>query len=131
MKGNGRFLISWADLRYRQGDTLSSLSLMREAEQVFCDQVFSRNLALLYEMTGQTAEAEKALDRAVNMVPGGFNVAYERILFLQRIGKYRKAYDEAVKLYYRPVHSSYYVDPFIIKAKLRTFIQSRSPLTIQ
>jgi hypothetical protein len=124
MKGNGRFLITMSKLRHQMGDTLASFSLMKEAEQFFCDDVFLKNLALLYEQNGQIAEAKILLHKAVNIVPEQFGIAYERILFLQRTGKHREAYDEAVKLYHRPVKYSYYADPFIIKAKLRTLIQS-------
>jgi hypothetical protein len=124
MKGNGRFLIIMSKLQCLMGDTLSSLSLMKEAERFFCDNVFLKNLALLYENNGQIVEAKQSFDKAVNMVPGEFNVAYERILFLQRIGEHHDAYNEALKLYHKPVKSRYYADPFIIKSKLRTLIQS-------
>jgi hypothetical protein len=124
MKGNGRFLITMSKLQYQMGDSLMAFSLMKEAEQFFCDDVFLKNLALLYEQNGQINEAEILLHKAVNIVPERFTIAYERILFLQRIGKHQEAYDEAVKLYLQPVKSSYYADPFIIKTKLRTLIQS-------
>lgn len=124
LKGNGRFLITWADLQYRMGNVSKSLSLLKEAEHFFCDDVFLKNMAILYEETGQITEAKQSFDKAVNMVPGAFNIAYERILFLQRIGEYREAYQEALNLYNKPVKSSYYVDPFIIKAKLKIIIQS-------
>lgn len=124
MKGNGRFLITWADLQYRMGNTQKSLSLLKEAEHFFCDDIFLKNMATLYEETGQIIEAKQSFDKAVNIVPGAFNIAYERILFLQRIGEHQEAYGEAIKLYNKPVKSSYYVDPFIIKTKLKTIIQS-------
>lgn len=47
----------------------------------------------------------------------------ERILFLQRIGEHQEAYREAIELYNKPVKSSYYVDPFIIKTRMKTIIQ--------
>jgi hypothetical protein len=124
MKGNGRFLITMSKLQYQMRDTLTTFSLMKEAEQFFCDDVFLKNLALLYENNGQITEAGTLLHKAVNIIPDQFGIAYERILFLQRTGKHQEAYDEAVKLYSKPVKSSYYADPFIIKAKLRTMIQS-------
>ena len=124
IKGNGRFLIMWSSLQYRMGNKQESLSLLKDAEHFFCDDVFLKNMAILYEETGQIAEARQSFDKAVNIVPGTFNIAYERILFLQRIGEYREAYMEALKLYNKPVRSSYYVDPFIIKVKLRKIIQS-------
>lgn len=124
MKGNGRFLITWADLQYKMGNTSGSLSLLKEAEHFFCDDIFLKNMAALYEETGQITEAKQALDKAVNIIPGAFNIAYERILFLQRTGEHQEAYREAIKLYNKPVKSSYYVDPFIIKSKLKTIIQS-------
>jgi hypothetical protein len=126
MKGNGRFLITMSKLQSQMGDTLTAFSLMKEAEQFFCDDVFFKNLALLYEQNGQIPEAETLFHKAVNMVPERFIIAYERILFLQRIGKHQEAYDEAIKLYKKPVKSSRYADPFIIKARLRTIIQSYS-----
>ncbi len=124
MKGNGRFLITWADLQYRMGNTSGSLSLLREAEHYFCDDIFFKNMAALYEETGQITKAKQSYDKAVNIVPGAFNIAYERILFLQRIGEHQEAYREAIKLFNKPVKSAYYVDPFIIKSKLKTILQS-------
>ncbi|MDR1595270.1 MAG: O-antigen ligase family protein [Prevotellaceae bacterium] len=126
LKGNGRFLITMSKFRYQMGDTLTAFSLMKEAEQFFCDDVFLKNLALLYEQNGQITEAEILLHRAANIVPDRFTIAYERILFLQRTGKHQEAYDEAIKLYHKPVKSRRYADPFIIKTKLRTLIQSYS-----
>jgi hypothetical protein len=124
MKGNGRFLITMSKSYYQTGDTLTAFSLMKEAEQFFCDDVFLKNLALLYEQNGQITEAGILLNKAVNIVPERFIIAYERILFLQRTGQHKEAYDEAIKLYRKPVKSSHYADPFIIKSKLRTLIQS-------
>ncbi|MCE5204772.1 MAG: hypothetical protein LLF80_01510 [Porphyromonadaceae bacterium] len=124
MKGNGRFLVTWADLQYRMGNTSGSLSLLKEAEQYFCDDILLKNMATLYEETEQIEEAKRAFDRAVNVVPSAFNIAYERILFLQRIGEHQEAYREAIKLNNIPIKSSYYVDPFIVKSKLRTIIRS-------
>ncbi len=63
MKGNGRFLITWADLQYRMGNTSGSLSLLKKAENFFCDNIFLSNLAALYEETGQIEKAKKAFDR--------------------------------------------------------------------
>lgn len=123
MKGNGRFLVTWADLQYRMGNTSGSLSLLKEAEHFFCDNIFLKNMAALYEETGQITKAKQSYDKAVNIVPGAFNIAYERILFLQRIGEHQEAYMEAIKLYNKPVRSSYYVDPFIVKSRLKTIIQ--------
>jgi tetratricopeptide (TPR) repeat protein len=126
MRGNGRFLITWAKLKYEMGDSLQSLRLMQEAEPFFCDNLFLENLALSYENNGQIEQARFYFDKAVNIAPGQFKTAYERILFLQRTGANEEAYREAIKLYHQPVHSVYYADPFIIKAKLKTFIQSYS-----
>jgi hypothetical protein len=123
MKGNGRFLITWANLQYRMGNPSGSLSLLEEAEYYFCDNVFFKNMAILYEENGEIEKAKRSFNKAVNIVPGAFNIAYERILFLQRIGEHREAYRESIDLCNKPVKSSYYVDPFIIKNRLKTIIQ--------
>jgi len=125
MKGNGRFLITWANVQRQVGDSVQCLQLMKEAEQFFCDNIFLGNLALLYEQNGQVEEARICFEKAVNMIPDHFNIAYNRILFLQRIGQEEEAYQAAVKLYNQPVRSKYYADPFIIKARLKKLIQSK------
>ena len=124
MKGNGRFLITWANLQYRMGNTARALSLLKEAEYYFCDDVFLKNMAGLYEETGQIMKAKQAYVKAVNMVPRAFGTPYEYILFLQRTGEHEEAYEEAVKLYNKPVRSTYYADPFIIKSKLEKIIHA-------
>ena len=126
LKGNGRFLITWARERDLAGDSIRSLSLMKEAELFFCDNIFLRNMALLCERNEQPEEAKILFDKAVNMAPCQFNTAYDRILFLQRIGCYEEAYQAAVKLYQQPIRSKYYADPFIIKSRLKKLIQSYS-----
>jgi len=126
LKGNGRFLITWSRERDLAGDSIKSLSLMKEAEQFFCDNVFLGNMALLCERNGQTEEAKMLFDRAMNMSLNQFNTAYDRILFLQRIGHHEEAYQAAVKLYQQPIRSKYYADPFIIKSRLKKLIQSYS-----
>jgi tetratricopeptide (TPR) repeat protein len=124
MKGNGRFLITWANLQYQMGNVPRSLSLLQEAEHFFCDDIFLKNMAALYEEAGEITQARQTYDKAVNIVPGAFNIAYERILFLQRIGEHQGAYQEAIKLYNKQIKSTYYADPFIIKAKLKDIINT-------
>ena len=104
------------------GNACEALSLLKEAEDFFCDNILLCNMATLYEEAGQIYEARNAFNKAVNIVPGAFNIAYERILFLQRTGAHQEACAEAIKLYNKPVISSYYADPFIVKSKLRVFI---------
>ncbi|MDR2425511.1 MAG: hypothetical protein LBD59_12485 [Prevotellaceae bacterium] len=124
MKGNGRFMITRADFQYRMGDTLASLASMQEASHFFCDVVFLMNIAELYEATGQIQNAKTAYNQAVNISPAQFNAAYQQILFLQRIGEKQAAYDLSIKLFHKPIKSSFYVDPYIIKERLRKIIQS-------
>jgi Lipid A core - O-antigen ligase and related enzymes len=126
LKGNGRYLITWAREREIANDSIKALSLMKEAEQFFCDNIFLRNLALACEKNGDIEEAKLLFDKAVNMVPGDFNSSYVRILFLQRIELHEEAYQAAIKLYQQPVRSKYYADPFIIKSKLKKIIQTYS-----
>jgi len=126
LKGNGRYLITWAKERDLAGDSIKSLSLMKEAEHFFSDNIFLRNMALLCERNEQYEEARILFDKAVSMAPGQFNSAYDRLLFLQRIGHHEEAYHAALKLYEQPIRSKYYADPFIIKSKLKKIIHSYS-----
>jgi tetratricopeptide (TPR) repeat protein len=106
------------------GDTEASFSLLKQTGNYYSDPYFLRILALAYENAGNINEAKYKFDLAVNMIPEQFNVAYEQILFLQRTGEKQKAYELALKLYNKPVKSTFYADPIIIKAKLKMMIQS-------
>jgi tetratricopeptide (TPR) repeat protein len=124
MKGNGLFLLSYAEFLDKMGDTEASFSLLKQTGNYYSDPYFLRILALAYENTGNINEAKCKFDLAVNMIPEQFNVAYEQILFLQRTGEKQKACELALKLYNKPVKSTFYADPIIIKAKLKMMIQS-------
>jgi tetratricopeptide (TPR) repeat protein len=124
MKGNGLFLLSYAELLDKTGDTNASFSLLKQTENYYSDPYFLRILAFAYENAGDINEAKCKFSRAVNMVPEQFNIAYEQILFLQRTGEKQKAYELALKLYNKPIKPTGYIDPFIIKEKLKTMLQS-------
>jgi tetratricopeptide (TPR) repeat protein len=124
MKGNGLFLLSYAEFLDKMGDTTASFSLIEQTDNYYSDPAFLKILSFAYEKAGNINEAKHKFDMAVNMVPEQFNIAYEQILFLQRIGDSHKAYELAIKLYDKPIKSTYYADPIIIKAKLKTMIQS-------
>jgi tetratricopeptide (TPR) repeat protein len=124
MKGNGLFLLSYAEFLDKTGDTGASFSLLKQTENYYSDPFFLRILALACENAGNINEAKCKFDMAVNMIPEQFNIAYEQILFLQRTGEKQEAYELALKLYNKPIKSTAYIDPFIIKEKLKTMLQS-------
>jgi hypothetical protein len=124
MLGNGLFLLSYAELSDKMGDTSLSFLLLKEADNYYSDPVFLQILSSAYEKQGDINEAKRKFEIAVNMLPEQFNIAYEQILFLQRIGEKKKVYELALKLYNKPIKLTYYVDPLIIKKKLEVIILS-------
>ena len=52
MNNNGRFLITFPNLKYIQGDKANSLQLLEQADNYFCDIVLSLKMAKLYQELG-------------------------------------------------------------------------------
>lgn len=124
MKEDGRFLITYSNLKYRQGSKEQALKLLEEAGSFFCDITMSLKLAKLYEELGFYEQAEKKYDLAINIAPNNFTAAYEKILFLQNIGEYEKAYRASIQLVNKPIRDSVYADPVIMKLKLKRLIRN-------
>ena len=124
MKENGRFLITYSNLKYKQGFPDKALALLEEAELYFCDIVLSLKLAKLYEELGMYEQAEDKFDLAINISPNNFTAPYEKILFLQNIGEHERAYFASLHLIDKPIRNSVYADPIIIKSRLRKLIDS-------
>lgn len=91
LKNNGRFLISFAELKYNMNDNDMALSLMEQADNFFADISFLHNLAILYEQTGEIDKAKRKFEIAVNMSPNNVDIRYAQIQFLLRIGDIDKA----------------------------------------
>jgi len=122
MKRNGRFLISYSNLKYKQGDNRNALKFLEEAEHLFCDISISIRLARFYQKSGNYAAAEKMLDQAINIAPKSFEAYYEKILFLRNIGDLQRAYLETLKFIKRPQSKSLYPDEEILKSRLKSWI---------
>ena len=124
MKENGRFLITYSNLKYKQGFPEKALALLEEAEMYFCDIVLLLKLAKLYEELEMYEQAEDKFDLAINISPNSFTAPYEKILFLQNIGEHERAYSASLNLVDKPIRNSVYADPIIIKSRLRKLIGS-------
>lgn len=122
MKRDGRFLITYSNLRYRRKDYEEALQLLEEAEGYFCDVTLSLKLAKIYEMQGFHEKAKKKYDLAINLSPNNLAVAYERILFLQNIGESEEAYLQSIELVNKPIRGTSSADPFLIKSQLKKLI---------
>jgi hypothetical protein len=59
MNENGRFLISYSNLKYRQDSTSKALLIMEEAKNYFCDISFCIKLAKLYEEVGEYQKEQR------------------------------------------------------------------------
>jgi hypothetical protein len=124
MKENGRFLITYANLKYRQGHPGKALRLLKEAESYFCDKTLSLKFAKLYAELGMYEQAEEKFDLAINIAPNSFTAPYEKILFLEDIGEHERAYHESQDLVDKTIRSSVYADPIIIKSRLKRLIRN-------
>ncbi len=122
MKENGRFLITYSNLKCKQGYPLKALELLEKAENYFCDITLSLKLAKLYEAMGEYHKAEEHYSLAENIAPDRFFASYEKVLFYINIGKFEKAYLLSKTLLNRPIKETLYADPFIIKSRLRKII---------
>jgi tetratricopeptide (TPR) repeat protein len=119
---DGRYLITYSNLKYLQGDQKQALKLLEEAELYFCDISMSLRLAKYYEKMDLIEKAKKKFDLAINIAPDKFTVPYEKILFLINIGEYNNAYTESLRLINKPIKETNYADPYIIKSKLKQII---------
>lgn len=122
MKSDGRFLITYSNLNYDQGNYNEALQLLEEAETYFCDITLSLKLAQLYEKMGFYEKAEKKYDLAINLAPNNITAAYEKILFYHNIGENQKAYNASIELINKPVRNSSFADPYIIRSQLKKLI---------
>ncbi len=123
MKENGRFFITYSNLKYRQGFPEKALTLLEESESYFCDITLSLKFATLYKELGLYDQAEKKFDLAINIAPNNFTAPYEKILFLESIGEHERAYRESQDLVNKPIRSYAYVNPIIIKSRLKKLIK--------
>lgn len=98
LKNNGRFLTSFAELKYKMGDDDETLSLMEKASYHFSDISFLHNWAMLYEQKGMIDKAKEKLNLAVNMSPDNIDIRFAQIQFLQRIGEIKEAHQQAILL---------------------------------
>lgn len=122
MRTNGRFLITYSNFQYKHGNKIAALQLMEESEKYFCDIISSIKLANLYAEFGMNEKAEKKYNFAINLAPDKFSSHYEKILFVISNSKYQEAYKLCEELYEKPIKKSIYIDPYIIKRKVREFI---------
>lgn len=97
LKNNGRFLISFAELKHKMDDK-TSLLLMEQANHYFSDVAFLHNLAVLYEQDGRIKEARQKYEIAINMSRNNIDILYSYIQFLQRIGDDEKVYQLSSQL---------------------------------
>lgn len=123
LKNNGRFLISFAELKYKMNDC-TALLLMEQADHYFSDIAFLHNLAVLYEQKGRINEAKEKYEIAINMSRNNAKIGYAYIQFLQRIGDVDEAYCLAIHLRKRLLDASSKYDNKLILKKLNEFIIS-------
>ena len=92
LKGNGRYLASYAEFCYKTDDNVKAFELMKQAENFYSDIPFLNNLAIIYEQNGFILEARKRYDLATKIAPANANIALAKIEFLDRIGERDEAY---------------------------------------
>ena len=119
---NGRFLISYSDVKLLTGNYQDALHLLEEAKYYYCDITISLKLAKLYEKEGHYEKARKMYDLAINLAPRQMVATYEKILFLQKIEENAEAYNASIELLNRPISASSYADPYIIRNRLRRLV---------
>lgn len=98
LQDNGRFLASFAELKYKTGNSDDTLLLMEKAGCYFSDIPFLHNWAMLYEQKGKVDEAKEKLDLAVAMSPRNIDIRLAQIQFLQRTGKAEEARQKVLLL---------------------------------
>lgn len=127
---DGHFLITFADQRSFAGDYTSALRLLEEAQNYYCDITLSLKLAKLYEMQGFYVKARERYDLAVNLAPNQISAAYERILFLIRIGAHKDAFNACNELLRKSNYKSSYADTHIIISRVNKIIRDYECATI-
>jgi Lipid A core - O-antigen ligase and related enzymes len=121
MKGNGLFLLSYAELAENCNDDRMFLMLMQETTNYYVDAYILRILSFAYEKNGCLDDAEEYLNLAVNMSHNNYSFRYEQMLFFHRIGKEQEAYDLAIKLYNTKSEKSIKID--IMKTDIERIIK--------
>ncbi len=122
MKTNGRFLITFSNLKYIQNDKKEAIKLLEQADNYFCDIVLSEKMAKLYQELGNYEKAEEKFILAENIAPDRFSTSYDRVLFYIDTHQNLKAYELCRDILDRPVKKQIYADPYIIKSKVRKII---------
>ena len=123
LKTDGRFLITYSNLIKDSGNISEAVELLEEANQYYCDVGLSLGLAQLYEIQGRYDKAEEKYDLAMRLSPGRFTAAYNKILFLNRIGRSDEANAIATKLLKMPVEDSQFAETYIIVGRLRKMLR--------
>lgn len=124
MIDNGRFLITFSNLKYVQGDNVLAIKLLEKADKCFCDIILATKMAGLYYELGFLEKAEEKFTLAENIAPDRFLSSYEKVLFYRRTKQDKKAYDLCKEIIKRPIKEQVFADPFIIKAKARRMISA-------
>lgn len=123
LKNNGRFLISFAELKHKMDDK-TSLLLMEQANHYFSDVAFLHNLAVLYEQDGRIKEARQKYEIAINMSRNNIDILYSYIQFLQRIGDNEKVYQLSFQLRKKLINSPSGFKNELILKRLNKLISS-------
>lgn len=122
-KTDGRFLITYSNLIKDSGNIDEAVVLLEEANLYFCDIGLSLGLAQLYEVQGLYDKAEEKYDLAIRLSPGRLTAAYNKILFLNRIGRSDEANAIATKLLKTPLEDSQFAETYIIIGRLRKMVK--------
>ena len=125
LKDNGRFLISFAELKYKMNRD-STLLLMEQAAKCFSDVAFCNNLAIIYEDVGRIDDAKMKYKIAVNMSHSNIDIYYAQMQFLQRIGDVDEAYQVAVLLAKKIGNTPSRVEHKLILERVNKLISSYS-----
>jgi len=123
LRTDGRFLISYSNVLNGIGKPTEAMQLLEEAGKYFCDITLSLKLAQLYEYQGFYSKAEEKYNFAISLAPDRMIAAYEKILFLQRTGKFEEAYIASLDLLNRPVDVSPFADTYIILNRLKKLVR--------
>lgn len=123
MKYNGRFLITYAHLKYKQKDLKKSLILFEESKNFYCDSQQLLKIANLYSELNNEKLAIDNYQLAIKIDPLNYNIHYEYIRYLIKLSRYLEAYNESLKLYNKPLRKTIYIDQIIIKKRLLEMIK--------
>lgn len=122
-KGNGRFLITYAYLKYQMKDTQASLLIAKDANEIICDAVILKNIAAMYESIGDIITAKDYIDKAVRISNNKYSMVYQQILYLNKLGRHEEGYNKALVLY-QDLRSNPNAENFIIRVNLQMLIKS-------